>query len=210
MKRRMSAAEREQLEAVARPVIAQYVKRSSGSALLRRTAQSSMPLIREIGLRGHAVHLAVADVVGMTPSQQWLLAMEWLLQRLDFEAGDSARHVLVFRLSRPQKTLAASFEQIAADITAGYVESGRSTRVSMEEAEALYRAALPRFVRLLRERNIGPSLDGIAEVVARGPQPLPERTVERLTQLARLKRVRFGRRRPNPALAQSHVTALIS
>lgn len=145
----MSAAEREALEAVARPMVAHYVERSLLLAGIRRSAQSMLQLVQDVLRRGCMVQVSPTDGLRLSPVQQWLVDLEWVFQQMDASLGRAARHVLVFRLSRTPKTELSSFGRIARDIT----EAGHA--LTLAEAEGIYRAALPLFVRTLKARGIG-------------------------------------------------------
>jgi len=160
MKRRMSATERVRLEAIARPILARYAARLLESEHLRASAQSMTRVVTEALRRGCMVQVCPTNsgLELLSRMQRWLVDMEWVMRELDAAYGSLARHVVLFRLTRPQKTELASFERIAHDVTAICRQLGRKDDLLMPEAEALYRAALPRLVRLFQERAIGCAL----------------------------------------------------
>ena len=103
MKRRMSAAEREALEAVARPIVGKYVERALQIEDTRRSAQSMLQLVQEVLQRGCMVQFSTTDSLRLSPTQQWMVGVEWVLQQVDVHLGPATRYVLVFRLSRTPK-----------------------------------------------------------------------------------------------------------
>jgi hypothetical protein len=158
MKRRMSFAERIALEEIARPVVSFFVERSLEMHHIRRTAQSMMRLVQEILQRGCAVRFSATDSLRLSPSQQWVASVEWVLQQLARDMqSPAAPYVLVFRLSRSQKTESSSFGRIARDVNDMFERAGRGDveAITTEEAEAMYRTALVQFVEQLRARSIG-------------------------------------------------------
>jgi hypothetical protein len=145
----MSAAVREALEAVAGPIVEKYVERALQLPDLRRSAQSMLQLVQEVLTRGCMVQVSPTDALRLSPTQQWLVNVEWVFQQMDAEFGRAARFVLVFRLSRTPKKEESSFGRIARDISEG------GLTVTLAQAEGIYRAALPWFVRALDGRGIG-------------------------------------------------------
>ena len=148
----MSASLRVALEAIARPIIALYLTRSGDASLIRRSAQSMTRIVTEMLQLGCTVHASPAESVRLSPTQQWIFAVESILRQIDRETAMPAAAVLVLRLTRPLKTESSSFGRIAEDIN---VALGATVIITTEEAEGLYRAALQRFAELLNERNVG-------------------------------------------------------
>lgn len=139
---RISKQERTLLEAEARPVARAYERRvveeSEG-----RSAQSLMPLLREILQRGcFAGGSADGASLRLTARQQWIVDLTWLLQGI----GPVTAKLMLMRLTRPQKTELASWSRICADLGLPFDE---------RETDLLYKAALCKFVLGLRDRGLG-------------------------------------------------------
>lgn len=167
MKRRMPHAERVALEAIARPIVTLFEARSRHS--LVRDAQAMTRLVLEVLERGCMVTASPSDSVPLSPVQQWLFAVTAVLRQLARELGPAAPQVMVLRLSRlSEKSARSSFKRIAGDVSDELARGGHPEIVVVfADAEALYRAALKRFVALLAERGIGTGMLDEAYSVSR-------------------------------------------
>jgi hypothetical protein len=158
----MSVAERVELENFARPMMKHYVERAAREG---KTAPSLMPMLRDVLLRGCFVDgSADGNSLRLTPTQQWLVNVSWLMATMNEGLGPCASGVLIARLTRRAKSEEFGFTCIAQDVSARVSrEQGREVVLLATEAETLYRDALLRFVELCRERGIGREVSSASE-----------------------------------------------
>lgn len=144
---RIFTAEVELLEAEARPIVLAYKRRvmeEEGNTPLR----SSMPLLIEIVRRGVSYGSSSSgNPVPMTPRQQWIVSVLWVMKSL----GAVSSHILRERLVGGGSSIQGSWSRIADDLE--HQTSGRLT-ISANGVRDLYLAALPAFVGALRDRGI--------------------------------------------------------
>lgn len=154
MKRRMSAAERVALEDYVRPIVRRYV-RNSGELRdeLRRGPQVMTRLVVEILERGCEAP-AVSGSEG-TSAEQWMVNFELAFRQLARDLAPAAPFVVLLRLGRHEKTREAGFQCIVSDLAAiAEREKRTDLAITVEYAEAIYRAGLRRVAKLLYERGV--------------------------------------------------------
>jgi len=185
-------------------MVQQYVTWVLQSGDRRPTAQSLMVLVREILRRGCMVISGTGrGGAALSESQEWLINVEWVWQCITRELGPLARHVVLLRLTRPQKTVQASFVRIAEEITdmaratwGGWRDDeGQELELSTAGAEALYRAALSRFAELIEQRKLSVpprSVDVVAGAMATSCYPVTDVKAQRTLIASGLALQRFA------------------